>query len=333
MVSPKHPDGYRLGIVNPLTLVGAEIITILRERSFPFARVVLLDSTGQSTGALTDVGDDPAIVIAVSDDELEDCDLVFFCGPSAINREWIDRNRDDHFVAIDLSQPTSSDEGKLVVAGINLESVEPGDDLLVSPHPIALPLALILHQLNQLVAVDLCTATVVQPASELEQAGMEELAKQTLGILNITKVPTEIFGRQLAFNLYPAPEHHEELILSQVRALTAPGTALALMVTQGTIFHGHTFSLFVRTREAVTREQIAGTLRANAAIALPEGDQTFATIDSAGRDEVLVAEIRPDSRIRDGFWLWAACDNVRRGTALNAVLLAEKALFAAGPTN
>jgi aspartate-semialdehyde dehydrogenase len=333
MVSAKHPDGYRLGIVNPLTLVGAEIITILRERSFPLARVVLLDSTGQSTGALTDVGDDPAIVIAVSDDELEDCDLVFFCGSSAINREWIDRHRDDRFIAVDLSQPGSSEEGKLVVAGINLESVEEGDDLLVSPHPVALPLALILHQLSQLVEIELGSATVVQPASELEQAGMEELAKQTLGILNITKVPIEIFGRQLAFNLYPAPQHHEELILAQVRTLTTTRTELALMVTQGTIFHGHTFSLFVKTREEVTREQIAATLRANPAIALPEGDQTFATIDSAGRDEVLVAEIRPDPAIRRGFWLWAACDNVRRGTALNAVLIAEKALLGTGPTN
>jgi aspartate-semialdehyde dehydrogenase len=333
MVSPKHPDGYRLGIVNPLTLVGAEIITILRERSFPFARVVLLDSTGQSTGALTDVGDDPAVVIAVSDDELEDCDLVFFCGPSAINREWIDRNRDDRFIAIDLSQPPSSDEGQLAVAGIDLESVEEGDDLLVSPHPIALPLALILHQLNQLVDIELCTATVVQPASELEQAGMEELAKQTLGILNIAKVPTEIFGRQLAFNLYPAPEHHEELILAQVRTLTTPRTELALMVTQGTIFHGHTFSLFLKTKDEVTGEDIARTLRANPAIALPEGEQTFATIDAAGRDEVLVAEIRPDVGIRRGFWLWAACDNVRRGTALNAVLIAEKALLGTGLTN
>ena len=35
----KFPTGYRLGIVNPLTLVGNEIKTILRQRSFPFERV------------------------------------------------------------------------------------------------------------------------------------------------------------------------------------------------------------------------------------------------------------------------------------------------------
>src|SRR5213076_585466 len=115
MADPKHEHGYRLGIVNPLTLVGNEIKTILRERSFPAARVVLLDSTGAAAGALTDVGDEPAVVVAASDDELEDLDLVFFFGPAAQNREWIDRAGDDAFHAIDLSQPSSIANGKLAV--------------------------------------------------------------------------------------------------------------------------------------------------------------------------------------------------------------------------
>ena len=49
----KSPNGYRLGIVNPLTLVGNEIKTILRDRAFPFDRIALLDSTGEVAGALT----------------------------------------------------------------------------------------------------------------------------------------------------------------------------------------------------------------------------------------------------------------------------------------
>ena len=55
-----------------------------------------------------------------------------------------------------------------------------------------------------------------------------------------------------------------------------------------------------------------------------EGDQQFGTIDAAGRDEVLIAETRPDPAIRGGFWVWAVCDNLRRSSALNAVLIAEK---------
>ncbi|MEA2237667.1 MAG: aspartate-semialdehyde dehydrogenase [Thermoanaerobaculia bacterium] len=329
MTEPKKPSGYRLAIVNPQTLVGTEIQSILRERNFPFAKVVLLDSTGTSTGLLTEIGDEPAIVLPVSDDEMEDCDIVFFCGSAENNREWIERYRDDNFIAIDLSQPSSAD-GKLVIAGLNLDEIDTSDRLLVSPHPIAIPIALILHQIERLGRVESCTASVVQPASESGPLGVEELARQTINVLNIQTVPQEVFGRQLAFNLYPAPERNEEFITSQIRALTDPATELALLVTQGGMFHSHTFSLFIRTEDDLSVDRITASLQENAAIALAEGDQAFGTIDAAGKDEVLIAEVRPDPSIPGGFWVWAVCDNLRRGSALNAVLIAEKMLFGSG---
>src|SRR5205085_845304 len=270
---------------------------------------------------------------AVSDDELEELDLVFFCGPSAGNREWIERSGEDKFIAIDLSQPTSIDDAKLIVAGMNLDDVGADDDVLVSPHPIAIPIALILHQIERLSPIAICTATVIQPASEYEQEGVEELATQAINVLSVQSVPKEIFDRQLAFNLYPALARNEEFIVSQIRALTDSKSELALVITQGTIFHGHTFSLFVKTRDALDVKRITESLRRNPAIAMPEGDQQFGTIDAAGRDEVLVAEVRGDPSIRGGFWVWAVCDNLRRSSALNAVLIAEKVLFGSGKTN
>lgn len=332
MTSAKFPAGYRLGIVNPLTLVGNEVKTILRERSFPFERVVLLDSTGKNAGALTEIGDEPAVVTAISDDELEDLDLVFFCGSAELNREWLQRAHYDKFVAIDLSQPSTLEDGKLAIAGVNLEELG-ADRLIVSPHPVAIPIALILHQIEQITPVELCTATVVQPASVFDQEGVEELARQTVSVLNIQKIPQDVFERQLAFNLYPAAQHEEEFIVAQVRGLAARRAEIALLVTQGTVFHSHTFSLFVKTREAVELDAITKSLKENPAIVFAEGDQQFGTIDAAGKDEILVAEVRLDPSIRGGFWVWAVCDNLRRSSALNAVLIAEKLLFGSGVAN
>lgn len=333
MPQPKSSTGFRLGIVNPLTLVGNEIKTILRERAFPFAKVSLLDSTGKAAGALTEVNDEPAVVTPISDDELEDLDLVFFCGPAAGNREWIERAGDDRFIAIDLSQPSAVVDGKLVVAGINLDQIRESDSIVISPHPVAIPISLILHQVRKLSDIEMCAATVVQPASEFEQIGVEELVQQTIGVLSIQSVPKEVFDRQLAFNLYPALEHNEEFIVRQIRALTDSRTEIALMITQGTIFHSHTFSLFITTAEQLEVPEIIRKLRENPAIALPQEDESFGTVDAAGKDEVLVAEVRRDPTISGGFWVWAVCDNLRRSSALNAVLIAEKALFGTGEVN
>ncbi len=325
-MSPKHPTGYRLGIVNPHTLVGNEIKTILRERAFPLARISLLDTTGQNAGVITEIGDEPAVVAAATDDELEDCDLVFFCGPAAANQEWIERHVDDKFIAIDVSQPSSVEQGSLAVAGVNLDSLA-GETLLVSPHPVTIPIALLLHQIATLSPIELCAASVIQPASNFEQKGIEELAVQTMSVLNIQTVPKVVFDRQLAFNLYPAPERNEDFVVRQLHELVDSRAAIALMITQGSVFHGHTFSLFVRTRAELERDSVEAALRANPAIVFAEGDQAFGTIDAAGRDEVLVADVRPDPSIAGGFWVWAVCDNLRRSSALNAVLIAEKLLF------
>jgi aspartate-semialdehyde dehydrogenase len=333
MAHPKSQAGYRVGIVNPMTLVGHEITTILRDRGFPFAKITLLDSGGLSAGALTEINAEPAVVAPVSQEGLDDLDLVFFCGPADANREWIARHETDDFIAVDLSQPSTAEDGKLAIAGVNLEEIVQGDDVLISPHPIAIPIALILRQLATLSPIESCVATVVEPASELGQEAIEELAAQTMGVLTVQPVPQTVFDRQVAFNLFPAVDGHEPYIVEQVRGLTDARTELAMLVTQGTIFHSHTFSLFIRSKEPLTREQILDAFRMNPALAMPEGDQQFGTIDAAGKDEVLIAEVRLDPASRNGFWVWAVCDNLRRSSALNAVLLAEKALFGAGMAN
>jgi aspartate-semialdehyde dehydrogenase len=332
MPEPKHAAGYRIGVVNPLTLVGTEVQTILRERSFPLAKTVLL-ATGESAGTLTEADGEPAYVQPASGAELEDLDLVFFCGPAEESREWLQRAEEDNFIAIDLTQPSTVEEARLAVAGVNLEQIDGSERVIVSPHPVAIPIALVLHQVARLAKIELCTATVVQPASEFEQAGVEELAQQTISVLNIQGVPKTVFDRQLAFNLYPALEHNEEFIVAQLRALIDARAQVALLITQGTIFHGHTFSLFVKTEEELEISDVKDSLAANAAIALPDEDEQFGTIDAAGKDEVLVAEVRRDPSIGGGFWVWAVCDNLRRSSALNAVLIAEKVLFTTGVTN
>lgn len=324
----KHPAGYRLAIINPLTLVGKEITTILRERAFPFDRVVLLDTTGQAAGALTEVGNEAAVVTAASAVELADVDLAFFCGPAAGNREWVDGEHD--YIAVDLSQPTTAEDGKLAIAGINLDSLDASDRKLVSPHPIAIPIALILHEIEKVAKVELCAATVVQPASELDQPGVEELAAQTISVLSVHSVPKEVFDRQLAFNLYPAPEHREAFVVSQIRAVTDVRVPVALSITQGTIFHSHTFSLFLKLGGDADAAKLESALKQHPAIAFAEGDQELGTIDAAGKDEVLIAEVRADDAVPGGFWIWAVCDNLRRSSALNAVLVAEKVLFGTG---
>jgi aspartate-semialdehyde dehydrogenase len=48
--------------------------------------------------------------------------------------------------------------------------------------------------------------------------------------------------------------------------------------------------------------------------------------EAAGTDEVLVGRVRPDRSAENGLAFFLACDNLRKGAALNAVQIAELVL-------
>ena len=48
--------------------------------------------------------------------------------------------------------------------------------------------------------------------------------------------------------------------------------------------------------------------------------------DAAGKDEVFVGRIREDESIDNGINMWIVSDNIRKGAALNAIQIAEKAV-------
>jgi aspartate-semialdehyde dehydrogenase len=50
--------------------------------------------------------------------------------------------------------------------------------------------------------------------------------------------------------------------------------------------------------------------------------------DAIGADEVLVGRIRRDPAVENGLSLFLVCDNLRKGAALNAIQIAERAVGA-----
>lgn len=315
-------DGYRLGIVNPTTLVGKELAGILEERGFPYARIDLIDDTGEAEGALTEVAGAAAVVREASAESFVGLDLVFFCGPSEKNGRWIARHQEDGFIAIDLSDSAAAPEESLpVVAGVNADAIGDETRVILSPASFVLPLILVLDTLRKAFPVESAVATVTRPASHFDQKGIDELFQQTVTILNLKPFPREVFDRQTAFTAYsPADARREEaLALSQLHAILGD-VPVSLLMTQASLFHAHAMALFVTFREVPSEERLREILGRDPAIYIADEQDLVSSVDAAGKDEVLVGRIAPGER---GFWIWTVTDNLRRSTALNAALIAE----------
>lgn len=320
----KSSKGFRLGIVNPTTLVGGEVKAVLEEGGFHYDQVDLLDATGEDVGALTEIAEEAAVVQPISVADLEFLDIVFFTGSSEVNEKWIQAAEDANCLSIDLSDATGVRDGMPVVAGVNSDSIVQDTGRITSPHPAAIPLILVLDRIATISPVAHGAATIIQPASQFGKEGIDELFQQTMQSLNMTKLPMEVFDRQAAFNLFPAADAGliETLIRSDVIAILGK-QPVAVSLVQGPAFHGHSLSIFVETEKQVSIESLRSALDSIDAIEIEE-EIPASTVDAGGRDAALVGKISRDLNVENGFWIWVVCDNLRRGAALNAVSIAER---------
>ncbi|HEY0591545.1 MAG TPA: hypothetical protein VGF40_07240, partial [Thermoanaerobaculia bacterium] len=279
-------DGYRLGIVNPTTLIGKELAGILEERGFPYSRIDLIDDTGEADGALTEIAGSAAVVSEASPDSFAGLDVVFFCGPAEKNTRWIARHDEDGFIAIDLSDRAAAPEESLpVVAGVNSDAIGPETGVILSPAAFALPLILVLDALRRAFPIEMAVASITRPASHFDQKGIDELFQQTANVLNLQPFPRDVFDRQTAFTAYsPSDAQREEgLALSQLHAILGD-VPVSLMMTQASLFHSNTMALFVAFREMPEEERLRDVLARHPAIYVADDQDLVTSVDAAGKD-------------------------------------------------
>ncbi|MGB7492110.1 MAG: hypothetical protein WBN62_17405, partial [Thermoanaerobaculia bacterium] len=194
-----------LAIINPQSLLGDEIKQELGRRKALWSEVRLLTTDPELIGAVTDFAGEAALVQECDAETLRGVDLAILLhgdpeqAPTLAARSVL--------VVVD---PTSDwPEGSLAVAGIDSDLTEQQSDrVFVSPSPAVILLAHLLQPLRQLRPAR-AVAQVLLPVSIHDQVGLDELFGQIRSIVAMRDdKPTEVFGKQIAFNLLPVPSDH-----------------------------------------------------------------------------------------------------------------------------
>jgi len=92
---------------------------------------------------------------------------------------------------------------------------------------------------------------------------------------------------------------------------------------------GHSESVNIQTRKKISVQEVRQLISQFPTVKVvdnPAKGEYPTPIDCAGRDETLVGRIREDISIPNGLEMWIVADNLRRGAALNAVIIAERLL-------
>ena len=326
---------YRAAIVGAASLKGKEVAEMLNERNFPAIDVRLLDDD-ESLGQLEAMGDEISFIQSVRAEQFENVDFTFFASDVECTRKNWKRVQDSGSTIIDLSGALEEEAGASVRSlwiererGLTVRpELQPGP--CVVAHPSAITLALLLLRAQKAGSIRRVVATVLEPASEHGQKGMDELHQQTVNLLSFQPLPKDVFDAQVAFNMIarygprsqPTLQSVEERVLRHYRKIAGEDSLQpSLMLLQAPIFHGHGLAVFLETEAAVDVEKIREALTGEH-VSIPKAEEDSpSNVSSAGQADILVS-IKPDVSKRNGVWLWAAVDNLRVA-AITAVECAE----------
>jgi aspartate-semialdehyde dehydrogenase len=327
----------KVAIVGASTLKGQEVKSVLSERGFPVAKLVLMDSD-EDLGRLSEFEGEPAISLAITEESFAFLDLVFFAGNPASTRRFAPLAQRNHFLAIDLSNAFFDDpQVPLLIRSDEFSEsfLKPPKEIVSSPHPAALTVATVLKRLSLSCRFHHCVINVFEPASEYGSPGVEELEKQTLNIFSFQPSPQMVFDRQLAFNLLSRLGEAskgklfetETVITSELQVLLkgiCPVPALTLI--QAPVFHTHCFSIFLELETIPKLDQIENSIRSEFVEVTPAGDEPPSPVQVAGTDLIHLGGLKRDFANPKGIWFWAVADNLRL-SALNSVAVAERMIL------
>jgi aspartate-semialdehyde dehydrogenase len=326
---------YRVAIVGAGSLKGKEVAEVLEQRNFPAVDVKLLDDD-ESLGQLEAMKDEITFIQSVRAEQFDKIDFTFFASDAECTRQNFRHVQAAGSAIVDLSYALENEPGATVRAPwvqrelgqVNALDLEPGPAVVA--HPAALVLALLLERLRSASPVTKVVATVLQPASEHGQNGMDELHEQTVSLLSFQPLPKKQFDVQVAFNMVArygeqAPStlvSVSDRVVNHYKKIAPQQSPVpSVIVLQAPTFHGYTASLHAEFSGAADVQELTKALAGEHVLLVPGSQEAPSNVNAAGQGDILVS-VTPDASNPNSAWLWIAFDNLRL-SATTAVECAE----------
>lgn len=329
-----------LALVGTDSMRGKEIKEVLSQKKFPHEKIDFFDpDVEEEYSKLTDFLGEPKVIRHLEEESLLSSDLVFLASDKAINRKYAKLAQKQKYRAIDLSETFNSEkEVPVVVAGINDEIIlKEKPDIIANPHPVTVVLSHIFYLILGKFGMHKAVAFVLQPVSAFEESGIEELANQSVAILNGVSLPKKVFKAQIAFNLLSHTEPMDKSGFSSVekqimaetkRVLKRWNFPLTLSIIQAPVFHSYSIMTYLELKKKTSIQPLENLFKKSPYFEFisPSPASPASCVTVAGKEKIFIGQIKREKSLPQSFWIWTVADNLTRGSALNAYEIAEKVL-------
>jgi aspartate-semialdehyde dehydrogenase len=290
----------RVGVVGATGAVGRVVVDLLADRGFEDVR---LFASSRSAGTrIADRVVEEATPEALSAGDLDVC---FFSVGSKASRELVPHATRGGALCVDKSEAFRLEQDvPLVVPEVNGQRAFDHDGIVANPNCCSIPLSLVLKPLHDAAGLRSVRVATYQSASGKGARRLQQLLDEPQAEHDLS-----------ADWSFDGEEFDEEAKILELPQLPVSATCVRVPVPVG-----HAEAVWIETEEPLSAAGARELLGAAPSVRVEESPTPRR---AAGDDQVLVGRIRED---RSGLALFLACDNLRKGAALNGIQIAELVL-------
>jgi len=299
-----------IGVVGATGAVGTVELELLAERGYDDVRAF---ASERSAGTLVRYGDHELEVELASPETLIGLDLLFFSVGTAASAELVPAAVEHGTVCVDKSSAFRLTDGvPLVVPEVNGERADEHAGIVANPNCSTIQLVCVLEPLRRAAGLRRVRLSTYQSASGAGDASTKRLLETDTRDVSVT-MDWPLEGDEF--------EEEAKLRDETRKILELPELPFMANCVRVPVLVGHCQAIWLETEEPLPVDDAAELLAAAPSVRLAEA--TSAPRDAVGGDDVLVGRIRRDPTTENGLVLFTACDNLRKGAALNAIQIAE----------
>jgi aspartate-semialdehyde dehydrogenase len=331
----RHPH---VAVVGATGAVGIEMIKTLEKRNFPVGQLTLLASA-RSVGKQLKFRGKDVTVQELTKDSFKGIDIALFSAGGSISKEFAPIAAKAGCVVVDNSSAFRMDpQVPLVIPEINAADVKLHHGIIANPNCTTAITLMALYPLHQAFGVKRIFASSYQAVSGTGAKALAELKRQVEQIVTQKPVTREVYPYQIAFNVLPhidsfLPSGYtkEEMKMENEgrKIMHLPAFRASVTCVRVPVYRSHSIAVSAEFEKPVSVAAARAVLAKAPGLDLvdePENKKYPMPLFTSEKDNCEAGRIRKDCALDNGLCFWVCGDQLLRGAALNAVLIAEELL-------
>ena len=329
---------YDVAVVGATGAVGETMLKVLEERNFPVGNLYLLASS-RSAGKKVEFKGEWYEVLDLDTFDFSKAQIGLFSPGASVSAIYAPKAAAAGCVVIDNTSQFRYDEDiPLVVPEVNPDAIAgyKNRGIIANPNCSTIQMLVALKPIYDAVGIRRINVATYQAVSGTGKEAIEELAKQTVNIMNLKPIECEVYPKQIAFNCIPQidvfmengyTKEEMKMVWETQKILGNKDIKVNPTAVRVPVFYGHSEAVHIETDTKITAQRARELLEATEGVVVIDehqnGGYPTAVSDAADTNPVYVGRIREDISTECGLNLWVVADNVRKGAATNAVQIAE----------